>query len=394
MDIKLSSRVRRIKPSPTLAVTAKANQLRAEGVDVINLAAGEPDFDTPSHIKQAANEAIANGQTKYTPVDGTVSLKQAIIEKFQRDSGLTYQADEILVSSGGKQSFYNLCQAVIDQGDEVIIPAPYWVSYPDMVLLANGTPVFIEADHTQNFKITADQLAAAITTKTKMVVINSPSNPTGACYTAAELTSLAEVLVQHPEILIATDDMYEHILFQQQTFSNILMVCPQLKPRTIVLNGVSKAYSMTGWRIGYAAGPAAVIKPMKNIQSQSTSNPCSISQAAAEQALSGDQACVSDMKAAFEQRHDFIVAELNKIKGISCSQSEGTFYCYANVQAAIDALNDINNDVEFATYLLEKCGVAVVPGTAFGLPGYMRISFATSKEKLTTAAQRLAELLN
>ena len=394
MDIKLSSRVRRIKPSPTLAVTAKANQLRAEGVDVINLAAGEPDFDTPSHIKQAANDAIANGQTKYTPVDGTVSLKQAIIEKFQRDSGLTYQADEILVSSGGKQSFYNLCQAVIDQGDEVIIPAPYWVSYPDMVLLANGTPVFIEADHMQNFKITADQLAAAITTKTKMVVINSPSNPTGACYTAAELTSLAEVLVQHPEILIATDDMYEHILFQQQTFSNILMVCPQLKPRTIVLNGVSKAYSMTGWRIGYAAGPAAIIKPMKNIQSQSTSNPCSISQAAAEQALSGDQACVSVMKAAFEQRHDFIVAELNKIKGISCSQSEGTFYCYANVQAAIDALNDINNDVEFATYLLEKCGVAVVPGTAFGLPGYMRISFATSKEKLTTAAQRLAELLN
>jgi len=386
--------VRRIKPSPTLAVTAKANQLRAEGVDVINLAAGEPDFDTPSHIKQAANDAIANGQTKYTPVDGTVSLKQAIIEKFQRDSGLTYQADEILVSSGGKQSFYNLCQAVIDQGDEVIIPAPYWVSYPDMVLLANGTPVFIEADHMQNFKITADQLAAAITTKTKMVVINSPSNPTGACYTAAELTSLAEVLVQHPEILIATDDMYEHILFQQQTFSNILMVCPQLKPRTIVLNGVSKAYSMTGWRIGYAAGPAAIIKPMKNIQSQSTSNPCSISQAAAEQALSGDQACVSVMKAAFEQRHDFIVAELNKIKGISCSQSEGTFYCYANVQAAIDALNDINNDVEFATYLLEKCGVAVVPGTAFGLPGYMRISFATSKEKLTTAAQRLAELLN
>jgi len=386
--------VRRIKPSPTLAATAKANQLRAEGVDVINLAAGEPDFDTPSHIKQAANDAIANGQTKYTPVDGTVSLKQAIIEKFQRDSGLTYQADEILVSSGGKQSFYNLCQAVIDQGDEVIIPAPYWVSYPDMVLLANGTPVFIEADHMQNFKITADQLAAAITTKTKMVVINSPSNPTGACYTAAELTSLAEVLVQHPEILIATDDMYEHILFQQQTFSNILMVCPQLKPRTIVLNGVSKAYSMTGWRIGYAAGPAAIIKPMKNIQSQSTSNPCSISQAAAEHAFSGDQACVSVMKAAFEQRHDFIVAELNKIKGISCSQSEGTFYCYANVQAAIDALNDINNDVEFATYLLEKCGVAVVPGTAFGLPGYMRISFATSKEKLTTAAQRLGELLN
>lgn len=394
MDIKLSSRVRRIKPSPTLAVTAKANQLRAEGVDVINLAAGEPDFDTPSHIKQAANEAIANGQTKYTPVDGTASLKQAIIDKFERDSGLTYQANEILVSSGGKQSFYNLCQAVIDQGDEVIIPAPYWVSYPDIVLLANGTPIFIEADYTQNFKITADQLSAAITDNTKMVVINSPSNPTGACYSAAELSALAEVLTQYPEILIATDDMYEHILFQQQTFSNILMVCPQLKPRTIILNGVSKAYSMTGWRIGYAAGPAEIIKPMKNIQSQSTSNPCSISQAAAEQALSGDQACVSEMKEAFEKRHDFIVAELNKIKGISCSQSEGTFYCYANVQEAIDTLSEINNDVEFASYLLEKCGVAVVPGTAFGLPGYMRISFATSKEKLSTAAQRLAELLN
>ena len=375
-------------------MTAKANQLRSEGIDVINLAAGEPDFDTPDHIKQAANKAIANGQTKYTPVGGTVALKSAIINKIKRDSAVQYQANEILVSSGGKQSFYNLCQAIIDQDDEVVIPAPYWVSYPDMVLLANGTPVFVTADHTQNFKITAQQLQHVITEKTKMVVINSPSNPTGACYSAEELKALAEVLLQYPQIIIATDDMYEHILFKQQSFSNILMVCPELKQRTLILNGVSKAYSMTGWRIGYAAGPAAIMEAMKNIQSQSTSNPCSISQAAAVEALSADQACVSVMRDSFEQRHDFIVAELNKIKGISCAQSEGPFYCFANIQSAIDATAGVSNDIEFATFLLEQCGVAIVPGSAFGLQGYMRISFATSMQKLTDAAQRLADLLN
>ncbi|MEM8843494.1 MAG: pyridoxal phosphate-dependent aminotransferase [Pseudomonadota bacterium] len=394
MDIKLASRVRRIKPSPTLAVTAKANQLRLEGVDVLNLAAGEPDFDTPKHIKQAAIEAMNAGQTKYTPVGGTNSLKAAIIDKFSKDNGLQYSMNEILVSCGGKQSFYNLCQAVIDQDDEVIIPAPYWVSYPDMVLLANGKPVYIKADHSQNFKINAKQLTSAISNKSKLFVINSPSNPSGACYSAKELEALADVLLKYPQVMIATDDMYEHILFDNQDFSNILSVCPELKPRTIVLNGVSKAYSMTGWRIGYAAGPAGVIEPMKNIQSQSTSNPCSISQAAAQAALSSDQSCVSDMCEAFEERHNFIVDGLNKINGFSCSRSHGTFYCFANISEAIKITPGIESDVQFATYLLDKCGIAVVPGTAFGLPGYMRISFATSKEKLAESLERLGQLMN
>jgi aspartate aminotransferase len=394
LDIKLASRVRRIKPSPTLAVTAKANQLRLEGVNVLNLAAGEPDFDTPEHIKQAAIDAINAGQTKYTPVGGTNSLKSAIIDKFIRDNGLQYSMNEILVSCGGKQSFYNLCQAIIDQDDEVIIPAPYWVSYPDMVLLANGKPVFIEADHTRNFKINAKQLTSAISNKSKLFVINSPSNPSGACYSAQELQALAEVLLKYPHVMIATDDMYEHILFGDQKFSNILSVCPELKPRTIVLNGVSKAYSMTGWRIGYAAGPVEVIDPMKNIQSQSTSNPCSISQAAAQIALSSDQACVTEMCKAFEERHDFIVEGLNKINGISCNKSHGTFYCFANINEAIKLTNGVEDDVMFATYLLDKCGIAVVPGSAFGMPGYMRISFATSKDNLAESLDRLDQLMN
>ncbi len=393
MDIKLASRVRRIKPSPTLAVTAKANQLRLEGVDVINLAAGEPDFDTPDHIKQAAIDAIHAGQTKYTAVGGTNSLKSAIIDKFERDNGLSYGMNDVLVSCGGKQSFYNLCQSVIEHDDEVIIPAPYWVSYPDMVLLAHGLPTYIAADHTQSFKINAKQLDNSITNKTKMVVINSPSNPTGACYSNDELSSLAEVLLKHPNVMIATDDMYEHILFNNQKFSNILSVCPELKSRTFVLNGVSKAYSMTGWRIGYAAGPTDVINAMRKIQSQSTSNPCSISQAAAEAALNSDQSCVQKMCSAFEERHNFVVEGLNKINGISCAKSQGTFYCFANITQAMKKIDGVKNDVEFATYLLDKCGIAIVPGTAFGLPGYMRISFATSKETLANALERLTELM-
>ena len=394
MDIKLASRVRRIKPSPTLAVTAKANQLRLAGADIINLAAGEPDFDTPDHIKQAAIAAIQAGQTKYTPVDGTHALKTAIIDKFNRDNQLAYKADEILVSNGGKQSFYNLCQATVERGDEVIIPAPYWVSYPDMVLLAHGIPVFISADHTQSFKITAKQLASKLTTKTKLLVLNSPSNPSGASYDENELQALAEVLLKHSQVLIATDDMYEHILFNDLKFTNILSVCPQLKSRTLVLNGVSKAYSMTGWRIGYAAGPRHIINAMKNIQSQSTSNPCSISQAAAAAALSSDQACVREMSAAFEERHNYLVDGLNKIRGISCAKSQGTFYCFANVQEAITLIDEVNDDVEFATYLLSNCGIAAVPGAAFGLPGYIRISFAASRQKLTDALARLSELMN
>lgn len=385
--------MRRIKPSPTLAVTAKANQLKLEGVDVINLAAGEPDFDTPDHIKQAAIDAIHSGKTKYTPVGGTNSLKAAIIKKFERDNGLSYSPNEILVSNGGKQSFYNLCQAILDQDDEVIIPAPYWVSYPDMVLLANGLPVFVTAEESQSFKISAKQLTSKITNKTKLLVLNSPSNPTGASYNEEELRSLADVLVRNPQILIATDDMYEHILFDKQKFYNILSVCPELKSRTLVLNGVSKAYSMTGWRIGYAAGPLEVINAMKNIQSQSTSNPCSISQAAAEVALSSDQDCVHAMSAAFEDRCEFVVDGLNKVNGINCSKSQGTFYCFANIKEAITQTTGVENDVEFATYLLTECGVAVVPGTAFGLPGYMRISFANSQENLEEALNRLKSAL-
>ncbi|RMG53425.1 MAG: pyridoxal phosphate-dependent aminotransferase [Gammaproteobacteria bacterium] len=389
MEIKLSSRVQRVKPSPTLAVTALAAQLRREGRDVIGLGAGEPDFDTPEHIKQAAIEAIRAGQTKYTPVDGTPELKQAIIDKFARDNGLDYTAEQILVSSGGKQSFYNLCQALLDEGDEVIIPAPYWVSYPDMVLLADGTPVIVSAGQDQGFKLRPEQLEAAITEKTRLFVINSPSNPTGVAYGEDELRALGEVLLRHPQVLIATDDMYEHILFGGRRFVNIVNACPELKERTVVLNGVSKAYSMTGWRIGYAAGPAPLIAAMKKIQSQSTSNPASISQAASVAALNGDQSCVQEMLTAFEQRHAFVVERLNAIEGVSCLPSDGTFYSFPNIEGALERLG-IADDTEFGKRLLEEANVAVVPGAAFGLPGHVRLSFATSMENLEKALGRIA----
>ncbi len=389
VEIKLSSRVQRVKPSPTLAVTALAAQLRREGRDVIGLGAGEPDFDTPEHIKQAAIEAIRAGQTKYTPVDGTPELKQAIIDKFARDNGLDYAPEEILVSSGGKQSFYNLCQALLDEGDEVIIPAPYWVSYPDMVLLADGRPVIVAAGQEQRFKLRPEQLEAAITERTRLFVINSPSNPTGVAYDEDELRALGEVLLRHPQVLIATDDMYEHILFGGRRFVNLLNACPELKSRTIVLNGVSKAYSMTGWRIGYAAGPAPLIAAMKKIQSQSTSNPASISQAASVAALNGDQSCVQEMLAAFERRHAFVVERLNAIDGVSCLPSDGTFYSFPNIEGALHKLG-IEDDTEFGKRLLEEANVAVVPGAAFGLGGHVRLSFATSMENLEKALDRIA----
>jgi aspartate aminotransferase len=394
MSIKLSQRVQRIKPSPTLAVTARAASLRAAGQDIIGLGAGEPDFDTPEHIKQAARDAINAGKTKYTAVDGTVELKNAIIEKFKRDNGLNYQADQVLVSCGGKQSFFNLAQALLDDGDEVIIPAPYWVSYPDMSLLAGGVPVIVHAGQDQAFKITPEQLEAAITEKTKLVVINSPSNPSGKAYTKAELAALGAVLVKYPNILVATDDMYEHILWCDEPFSNIVMACPELYNQTIVLNGVSKAYSMTGWRIGYAAGPTDLIKAMKKIQSQSTSNPTSISQYAAQAALEGDQSCISEMLVAFKERHDYVVEQLNLINGISCISSDGTFYCFPDFNAILDRMDNIDNDVDLAEYILEKAGVALVPGSAFGLDGHMRISIATSMENLVNAMDRIAKLLN
>jgi aspartate aminotransferase len=385
--------VQSIKPSPTLAVTNRAAELRAAGKDIIGLGAGEPDFDTPQHIKDAAIAAINNGQTKYTAVDGTPSLKKAIIDKFQRDNGLQYEANQILVSSGGKQSFFNLSLALINPGDEVIIPAPYWVSYPDMVIVAEGKPVIVETDADSRFGITAEQLESAITPKAKLVVLNSPSNPSGMAYTLEELTALGEVLKKHPHVMIASDDMYEHILWTEEKFCNILNACPELYDRTFVLNGVSKAYSMTGWRIGYAAGPAKVIGAMKKIQSQSTSNPCSVSQAAAETALNGSQACIAEMLVSFKERHDFVVESLNTLPGVVCQPGDGTFYAFADFSGAIENYEGVETDVEFAEVLLEKAGVALVPGSAFGTPGCMRLSFATSKEILTDALNRLAKAL-
>ena len=394
LDIKLSQRVQSIKPSPTLAITARAAALRAEGKDVIGLGAGEPDFDTPKHIKQAAIAAIHNGETKYTAVDGTVALKQAVIDKLSRDNQLDYQLNQILVSVGGKQSFFNLSQALLNKGDEVIIPAPYWVSYPDMVLLAEGVPVIIKAGQDQRFKITPQQLEAAITTKTRLFVINSPSNPSGMAYSESELAALGNVLRQHPHVLIATDDMYEHILWADMGFHNIVTTCPDLYNRTIVLNGVSKAYSMTGWRIGYAAGPATLIAAMKKIQSQSTSNAASISQAAALEALNGDQQCVQDMLIEFKKRHDVVVEKLNKISGVDSLHSDGTFYVFPDISSAIANMDGINDDLEFAEALLVDKGVAIVPGTAFGLKNHIRLSIATSEENLNNAIQRIAEFIN
>lgn len=394
MELKLSERVQRIKPSPTLSVSARAAELVAAGEDIIGLGVGEPDFDTPASIKEAAIEAIHRGETKYTAVDGTPALKQAVINKFKRENNLDYQADQILVSSGGKQSFYNLCQAYLDKGDEVIIPAPYWVSYPDMVILADATPVTLLAGYDQNFKITPDQLDAALNEKTRLFVINSPSNPTGVAYRRQELQALGEVLKAYPNVLIATDDMYEHILWMDEPFSNIVMACPELYDRTIVLNGVSKAYAMTGWRIGYAAGPVTLIKSMKKIQSQSTSNACSISQAAAVNALDGDQRSVKVMLEAFKERHDYLYQALNQIPGIRCLRSDGTFYSFANVSDAIENIDGVNNDVEFSEYLINHAGVAIVPGSAFGAEGYIRLSFATSMDVLKDAIARITKALN
>lgn len=391
--MELSARVQRVKPSPTLAITARAAQLKAEGKNIIGFGAGEPDFDTPDHIKAAAIEAINAGFTKYTAVNGTIELRKAVAAKFLRDNQLEYSPDQILVSVGGKQSFYNLAQALLDEGDEVVIPAPYWVSYPDMVLLADATPVIIESGLEQGFKITPAQLEAAITPKTKLMVINSPSNPTGAAYSHAELAALGEVLRKHPQVIVASDDIYEHIGWSDEPFKNILTVNPDLYERAIVLNGVSKAYSMTGWRIGYAGGPLKLINAMKKIQSQSTSNPTSISQVAAQAALEGDQAFIDDMNREFKERHDFVIDALNKIDGVECLPSDGAFYAFPKMEAAYKKLDGINNDVEFGEYLINEAGVALVPGSAFGAPGYMRLSFATSMENLKDGLSRIQKAL-
>jgi len=392
LDIKLADRVQRVKPSPTLAVTARAAELRAAGKDIIGLGAGEPDFDTPEHIKQAAIEAINAGKTKYTPVDGTPELKKAVQAKFKNENGLDYALNQILVSSGAKHSIYNLMCAILDAGDEVVIPAPYWVSYPDMAKLADAIPVIIEAGSAQRFKITPDQLDAAMTEKTKLVVLNSPSNPTGVAYTRAELAALGEVLLQYPRAVVITDDIYEHILWTGDDFCNIVNACPALADRAVVINGVSKGYSMTGWRIGYAAGPVSIIGAMKKIQSQSTSNPTSIAQAAAVAALTGDQGCIKPMLKAFRERHDFVVKALNAMPGIDSLACDGTFYCFPKVEGAMKKLG-LENDVAFAEHLINEAGVALVPGSAFGLEGYARISYATSMENLERAMERIAKVV-
>jgi len=375
-----------------MAVTQLAAELRAAGRDVIGLGAGEPDFDTPEHIKQAGIAAIQNGQTKYTAVDGTVALKQAIIDKFKRDNELTYTLDQVLVSCGGKQSCYNLCMALLNPGDEVIIPAPYWVSYPDMVKLADGVPVEVLGGIDQGFKITPADLEAAISDKTKMLFLNSPSNPTGCAYSKAELQSLGEVLKKYPNIVIATDDMYEHIYWAAEPFTSFAQANPELYDRTVTLNGVSKAYSMTGWRIGYCGGPAVLIKAMKKIQGQSTSNPTSISQAASIAALEGSMDCVNDMLVHFKKRHDYIVAALNEIPGFRCIEGDGTFYAFPDISEAIK-LKGAKDDTEFASMLLNEADVALVPGSAFGAEGYIRLSFATSMEVLEEAISRIKKFM-
>lgn len=388
MKYQLSDRVNAIQPSPTLAVSQKAAELKAAGHDVIGLGVGEPDFDTPEFVKTAAKAAIDAGHTKYTAVDGIPQLKQAVVDKFKRDNGLTYETSEILISAGGKHSIFNLLSAWLNPGDEVLIPAPYWVSYPDMSILVGAVPRFIEAGIEQRYKITAEQLAAAITPKTRLMFLNSPSNPTGTAYTKAELESLADVLRQHPQVLIATDDMYEHILWSDESFHNIAMVAPDLKDRIVILSGVSKAYAMTGWRIGYAAGPKPLIAAMKKIQSQSTSNPASISQWAALAALEGDQSCITDMVKAFKQRHDYLVEALNEVPGMKCIAGDGTFYTFANIDELISQ-KGASSDVELCEMILNEAKVALVPGTAFGAPGHCRFSFACSLDTLKEAVKRI-----
>src|SRR5271154_1314119 len=393
LTVSLSKRVQKVKPSATLAMTARAAKLKAEGKDIIALSAGEPDFDTPKHIAEAGIEAIRTGLTRYTNVDGTPELKDAIIGKFKRDNGLTYERSQILVSSGAKQTCFNVCAALLDPGDECLIPAPYWVSYPDMALLADGVPVSIYAGPEQAYKITPAQLAAAITPRSKLLFLNSPSNPTGAAYTKAEMQALGQVLEQHPNIVIASDEMYEHIYWAAEPFTSFAQANPALYDRTVTINGVSKAYAMTGWRIGYCGGPKEIITAMATIQGQSTSNASSISQRASTVALNGDQSCVAEMNKAFKERHDYVVAGLNAIPGISCRPGAGTFYAFAEVDGAMRALG-IKDDNEFAEYLLVQAGVAVVPGSGFGAPNHMRLSFACSMDSLEDALQRIERVLS
>ena len=379
-------------PSATSAVLGLAAKLKEDGEDVISLGAGEPDFDTPEHIKEAAIKAIHDGHTKYTAIDGTSALKDAIGRKFERDNQLSYGHNEILVSCGAKHTLFNLCMAVLSEGDEAIIPVPYWVSYPDMVRVAEGVPVFVDTGIESDFKVTPDQLREAITDKTRLLFLNSPSNPSGSCYTREELEALGEVLLEHPQVVVAADDIYEHVHWGESPFCSLATAVPELKGQTVTINGVSKCYAMTGWRIGYAGGPAEVIKAMKTIQSQATSNPSSVSQAAAIAALDGDQQCVIDMNKAYTERSQYIVGALNSIPGFECRPGEGAFYAFPRVTGAIQA-KGLKDDFELVKLILEEAIVVMVPGTPFGSPGYVRISFACSLGQLEESVRRIKAVL-
>ena len=396
--VELSHSIKRIKPSATMAVTQKARELKAAGKDIIGLGAGEPDFDTPENIKKAAIQAINDGDTKYTPVDGTPELKKAIKAKFKRENNLDYELDEISVGTGGKQIIFNAFAVSLNESDEVIIPAPYWVTYPDVVNYFNGKPIFVQCGEESGFKITPQQLENTINQSTKWFILNSPSNPTGSCYTKNELLELANVLKKYPHVNIMTDDLYEHLIYDDNEFHTFASIAPELKERILTLNGVSKAYAMTGWRIGYAGGNANLIKAMGKLQSQSTSNPTSISQAAAVEALNGDNSFIAERAKVFKGRRDFLINEFTSMNGITCRVPEGAFYVFPSCKGVIgkvdESNNKITNDEEFTTSLLEHAGVAVVQGSAFGLEGYFRISYATSDVNLKNACDRMRDFLN
>ncbi|MEO1247567.1 MAG: pyridoxal phosphate-dependent aminotransferase [Pseudomonadota bacterium] len=392
MSLSVSDRLTRVKPSATGAVLARATELKQQGVDIVSLGAGEPDFDTPLHIQEAAIEAIRRGETRYTPIDGTRELKAAIRRKFARDNQLDYAPEQILVSSGAKQSLFNLCIALLGPGDEVIVPAPHWVSYPDMARLADATPVVVTTELETGFKLSPGELRAALSDRTRLLILNSPSNPTGASYSAGELAALGEVLADYPDVVVAGDDIYEHIHWAEHPFASFAEACPALYDRTVTVNGVSKAYAMTGWRIGYAAGPEWLIKAMKTVQSQSTSNPCSVSQAAATAALDGDQAVVTEMTRHYKQRHDVVIDRLNDIPGFECRPGDGAFYAFPRVRGAVRRLG-LASDVELAERFITRANVALVPGTAFGAPDHLRLSFALSLDALEVALDRLKSVM-
>ena len=386
---RISHKVDQIKPSATIAVSGRAMELRSQGKDIVSLSAGEPDFDTPAHIREAAIDAINKGKTRYTQVDGSPELKAAIIDKFRRDNGLEFSADEIIVSNGAKQCLYNLMVALLNPADEVIVPAPYWVSYPDMVKLADAHPAILAATADNDFKVTARQLQNSLNENTRMLILNSPSNPTGKVYTEEDYRAIGEVLEEHPKVFVACDDIYEHIYWGEGPFRTFLNACPGLRERTLVINGVSKCYAMTGWRIGYLAGPADIVKAMRKVQGQSTSCAGSVSQAAAVAALEGPQDCVDEMRTAFKKRYELVRMALEEIPGVSCPECDGAFYAFPSFHAVIERIDGIRDDVELANWLLEEAGVATVPGTAFGAPGHLRLSYAASMDHLKEAIGRI-----